>query len=116
MARRDHRRRLILEEFLDDPVFKRMICDDHKSTPRSKQIESVAESFLQMFEFGVHLDAQGLENAGKSLLGHMPTGNREDNIGKLPGCRNWPEVALSCDFTGNPAGVLFFTVFKEYPG
>ena len=56
-----------LHELLDDPVFQRMIADNHQSAAESQQADGLIQSRFQIFHFVVNDDAQGLEGPGGGM-------------------------------------------------
>ena len=51
-----------LEKLFDDPVFKRVIADDHQPAAGVQQRQRAFEKFLQRAQFIIHRDTQRLKN------------------------------------------------------
>lgn len=106
---------LMAEILFDDAVFKGVEGDDSKAAARGKGLEGLGEDGVDVFEFVVNRDAEGLEGAGGgvSFDAGMLAGGFFDNRGELGG---GVDGAMVKDGLGDVAGAAFFPVLVDSIG
>jgi hypothetical protein len=107
---------LFYEELFDDAVFQ-AVERDHRQAPfRLENGERRPKAALQLAQFVIHMNAQGLEGAGGGMYGVAQRGRAlrlGDKVRQLRGCG---ERTGGDDATGDAAGVFLLAQPGDHRG